>query len=147
MTKDRRAARVLAMQTLCQWEVQGEFSAEAMAELLAAIAEWRPELEVSPPAVVYTTALVQDFRARQQEVDEWIARTSANWDLARISTVERNVLRVAVVELLRAEVPPKVVINEAIEIAREYGGRDSPAFVNGVLDRILKSAGQSSQGS
>ncbi|MHC4090857.1 MAG: transcription antitermination protein NusB [Planctomycetota bacterium] len=64
-----------------------------------------------------------------------------HWELARLSPVERNLIRVALGELAGGEVPPKVVINEAIEIGREYGGADSPRFINGILDALWKEDG------
>ena len=71
-------------------------------------------------------------------MDGQIAGAAKRWDLERISLVERNIMRVAVVELSAGRVPPKVVLDEAIEIGREFGGADSPRFINGVLDEILK---------
>ena len=65
-----------------------------------------------------------------------------HWELQRLSPVERNVIRVALVELPAGEVPPKVVINEAIEIGRLFGGAESPAFINGILDALWKQRDQ-----
>ena len=131
MPTRRRQARVFAMQALCQWDVQHDESPKALDELLAA-------QEVSKDAAKYATELVQGFWARREEVDGQIAGAAQRWDLARISLVERNVMRVAVVELVAGRIPPKVVLDEAIEIGREFGGADSPRFINGVLDEILK---------
>ena len=88
--------------------------------------------------VVYAGELVRGFWSGRESIDGRITAASRHWELARISPVERNVMRVALVELLDDRVPPKAAINEAIEIAREFGGADSPRFVNGVLDEILK---------
>ena len=79
--------------------------------------------------------MVQAYWDDSEKVDHFIAEAAEQWKLSRISSVERNIMRVAIVELLGTGVPPKVAINEAIEIIREYGGKDSPGFVNGVLDK------------
>lgn len=118
------------MQALCQWDVQGDASSATLAAFLDA-------LEATGAAVVYATQLFEGLQAKRAVVDGHItAATGGKWDLSRISPIERNIIRVAVVEFLADEVPTKVVINEAIEIARAFGGEDSPRFVNGVLDEI-----------
>ncbi len=89
-------------------------------------------------ATKYAAKIVRMFWEQRQRTDKRIADAAQNWDISRISPVERNILRVAVVELTTQMVPPKVAINEAIEIGREYGGEDSPRFINGVLDAVLK---------
>ena len=72
-------------------------------------------------------------------IDELIGRHSKNWRLSRMSAVDRNILRVAVYELLhRPDVPPPAVINEALELSKIYGTELSPAFINGILDSILQ---------
>lgn len=77
--------------------------------------------------------------SRLPEIDEMIGRASTNWRLERIAAVERAVLRLATWEMLaKPEIPVRVTINEAIEIARRYGGDESPTFVNGVLDRVAR---------
>jgi len=120
------------MQLLCQWEVQGDESAERMREYFA-------EHESPARAGDYAARLLESFWARRQAVDAAITGAARNWSLERISTVERNILRVAALELILAEVPPKVVIDEAIEIGGEFGGKDSGRFINGLLDEIRKS--------
>jgi len=132
MSVDRRHARILAMQALCQWEVQLDESIQALDDFFAS-------REAPAAAVHYARNLVQAFWARRKSIDERIGFTTANWELARIAPVERNAIRVAVVEMLSPDVPPRVALDEAIEIARAYGGEESPRFVNGVLDRILRS--------
>jgi len=122
------------MQALCQWEVQGDASLQVLAEFLAV-------QDASPAAFAYATELVQAFWRQREEIDRRIASASIKWDLARISPVERNVMRTAIVELLGGEIPAKVVLDEAIEIGREYGGEDSPRFINGVLDAVFQGIG------
>ena len=85
----------------------------------------------------FTGALLQGVVASRDEIDALIREWSANWSLERIGLVERNILRVAIYELLfMPEIPPNVTINEAIEVAKRYGAEDAPSFVNGILDRI-----------
>ncbi len=131
MPGDRRQARILAMQALCQWDVQREESVEALDDFLAA-------QEIPDTIAAYARGLVKAFWSQPQRVDDRIATAATNWDLSLLSPVERNVMRVAIVELLDENVPPQVALDEAIEIGREYGGKDSPRFINGVLDVILK---------
>jgi N utilization substance protein B len=114
--------------------VQGDASSQALAEFLAV-------QDATPDAIAYATELVQAFWRKQGEIDQRIASASIKWDLARISPVERNVMRAAIVELSGGEVPARVVLDEAIEIGREYGGEDSPRFINGVLDAVFQGIG------
>ena len=88
-------------------------------------------------AVSYAAGLARGYWADREGVDQRISSAAARWDLARIGAVERNLIRVAVVEMLGSDVPPRVALSEAIDIAREYGGADSPGFINGVLDGVL----------
>lgn len=131
MASHRRQSRILAMQTLCQWEVQRDESSAALEQFLASS-------DVPDRARPYARELVTIFWQHAEFVDKQIGDAAERWSFDRISSVERNIMRVAVTELTCLEVPPKVVLDEAIEIAREYGGQESPRFVNGVLDRILQ---------
>lgn len=119
------------MQTLCQWEVQHDESIEAV----TAVADL---VEASPQAVAAARELTQAFWNDREAIDRRIASVAEKWDLQRLTVVDRNVLRIAAVEMLSGTVPPKVALDEAIEIAKEYGGADSPRFVNGVLDAVLR---------
>lgn len=93
---------------------------------------------LSPSARRFCDALVQGVIEHQQTIDEAIRKNTQNYELARISVVDRNVLRVAIYEMLHCpEIPPVVSINEAIEIAKKYSTEESGRFVNGVLDQVL----------
>lgn len=129
-----RQARILAMQALCQWEVQREVAPGWLASL------WE-SLEAPADAVAHAEPLVETILRDHERIDQAIAAVLEHWDLGRLSPVERNVLRVALVELEAGGVPPKVAINEAVEIGREFGGADTPRFVNGVLDRLFHQLG------
>ena len=95
------------------------------------------ELELEPAAREFSAALVERTRARLAQIDDAIQSASRNWRIERMSRVDRNILRLATCELREfPEVPVKVIINEAVELAKRFGTTDSAAFVNGILDRI-----------
>lgn len=130
MPRDRHQARILAMQALCQWDTQRDNSPEALASVFAS-------LNASGATAAHAEKLATAYWGRHKGIDRRISDVSTGWDLARMSPVDRNVMRIAIVEMLDPTVPPKVALNEAIEIGREYGGQDSPRFINGVLDAVL----------
>jgi len=83
--------------------------------------------------------LIRGTLEHRDEADELIKKHAQNWELHRMAAVDRNILRLAIYEMLyRDDIPPVVSINEAIELAKAYGGADSGRFVNGILDRIRK---------
>ena len=87
----------------------------------------------------FTEQLVNGVFDNLEEIDHQIEKHSHNWKLNRMSAIDRNILRIAIFELLSCdEIPPKVSINEAIEIAKTFGDKNSPAFINGILDQIEK---------
>ena len=101
------------------------------------------ELDVDAGAQVFARELVAAATERGPEIDELIASASKNWRIERMSRVDRNILRLGACELLAfKDVPVKVVINEAVELAKRFGTAESSAFVNGVLDRIASAAGR-----
>lgn len=126
----RRRARELALALLYELEFHpGQESARA-----AAFWENHPSL---PAARTYAQALAQGVMAHLEELDGRITAHAEHWTLERMPLVDRNILRLAAYELLHVpEVPERVAIDEAIELAKAYGGEDSGRFVNGVLDRI-----------
>jgi N utilization substance protein B len=87
-------------------------------------------------------ALAERAAVRCAELDGHITRAAERWRLERLGAVDRNLLRLAVLELLEEPTPPKVVIDEAVRLAHWFGGHRSPAFVNGVLDRIARDLGR-----
>jgi transcription antitermination protein NusB len=126
----RRQAREVALQLLYAIEI----TQEEVTEMLASA--WVGTL-LTEETRDFVTRLALGAAAHRSEIDGLIQTWSANWSLDRIAFVERNILRMALYELLyMPEIPPKVTINEAVEIAKRYGAEDAPAFVNGILDRI-----------
>ena len=128
----RRKARELALQFLYQLDLRGAGeSAPHEAEF------WAQHSAADDDTREFVTTLVNGTRAHRAKIDEIITQSAEHWDLERMSVVDRNILRLAVFELgWEREVPPKVAINEAIEIAKKFGTRESGRFINGVLDRV-----------
>ena len=86
----------------------------------------------------FARELVEGVLQHLPQIDECIRSVAENWDLARMAVVDRNILRLGAFELLhRRDIPPKVAINEAVDLAKRYGSADSGTFVNGILDRIM----------
>lgn len=100
--------------------------------------------EFDPEARAFAQSLLRDLVPRIDEVDEAIRKASTNWRLERMPRVDRNLLRVAALELLaRPDVPRAVAIDEAVELAKRYGGDESQKFVNGILERVADETGRS----
>ena len=128
----RTKARQLAMQALCQLDVQGS---SVLAELNDFFTENEPDLAIRRLASDWTKAAWENVA----DCDELITGAALKWKLSRLSMVDKNILRLAVYQLKCChDIPPKVAINEAIELAKIFGSDKSPGFVNGVLDGILK---------
>lgn len=101
---------------------------------------WRNEERAESDVKKFANSIVLGVAEKKAEIDKLISKYTTNWQLGRMAVIDRNVLRYATYELLFAEdIPPKVAINEAIDIAKKYGDKDSGKFVNGVLDKINKS--------
>ena len=130
MPAKRTKARERALQALYQIDVASEGIEEALARF------WKSFEPVEREVMDLAEALVRGVAQHRRAIDDTIERISTNWRLDRMAKVDRNVLRLAVYELLRTDVPVKVVINEAIELGKKYGSESSGAFVNGVLDRV-----------
>ena len=129
----RHQGRMLALQVLYEVDLTDHDPEEAMAR---AFAEHEP---VTPDVVEHVRSLVRGVGQHRDELDPVIAGAAPARDLAEQAAIERNVLRLAVYELLNApDVPPKVVINEGVELAKRFGGENSGKFINGVLRTVLE---------
>jgi N utilization substance protein B len=126
----RRQARELAMQALFYMDMQND----ASLQMLESFCEnFQPPKKVHP----FFMALVNGVLENRREIDNLIERYSKNWKLNRMSGVDRNVMRIAVYELLCCEdIPPKVSINEAVDVGKKFGSEESGAFINGIMDSI-----------
>jgi N utilization substance protein B len=126
----RRKARELVLQVLYAFEISGEPIEAVLAE---ALDRQRPPSDVAEFTTLLVTKTVENLR----EIDELIAQKVRRWELSRIAVVDRNILRLAICELLHFEdIPQKVSINEAIELAKMYSTTESGRFVNGILDSV-----------
>jgi len=132
----RSQCREAALQFLYQAEFAGQRSAEDLSRF------WG-HFQKKGKTPAYLQELVTGVAAHLEELDALIARYSEHWRLERMAAADRNLLRIAVYELLyQPAIPPKVVINEAVELAKRYGTEASGAFVNGLLDRIRQAVGR-----
>jgi transcription antitermination protein NusB len=137
----RRRARELALQALYAIDISGEPAASCME---AVFREQHAEGEERE----YAVRLVEGTIAERPAIDAELERLSESWSLVRMAAVDRNLLRLAAYELLHhAEVPRKVVINEAVEIAKRFGDQKSPSFVNALLDKLGRGAASDAGGS
>jgi transcription antitermination protein NusB len=131
---ERSKAREWALRVLYAWEVReaGAAPEEVLEHTLA-------RRLVAPARRPYLRRLVGAIGARTEEVDAELQSSLTNWRLERLSAIDRNVLRIAAVEMLHFDdVPPRVSIQEALRLAERYGTDRSPAFVNGVLDALMR---------
>ncbi len=127
----RTKARECALQALYQLDLSGGDPREAVRGVLAHFEEADEATER------FADELVRGVQSERPQIDALIQTSSTHWKLERMARVDRNILRLAVYEILRrAEVPVRVTLNEAIELGKKYGSEESSAFVNGVLDRI-----------
>ena len=123
----RREARIIAMQLIFQMEGQKDYSPETAMEQNCAKGKQKE----------YINKCLSSFAENREEIDELISSSLENWTIERISKTDLAVMRLAVTEMKWIDdVPPAVAINEAVDIAREYGTENSGTFVNGVLGRI-----------
>lgn len=128
----RRKSRELALQILYQMEMSAS-------DPKAVLALFWKGVEAPDDIRDFAVSLVEGIWRNRKEVDELIERHSTHWKLGRMAVVDRNILRLAVYELLYLhDVPKNVTLNEAIEIAKKYGTEDSGSFINGILDNIGK---------
>ncbi len=128
---NKRKIRELAMQILFLWDTQNRDDPEMARQVLADATE---DVELREKALEMATAAWQ----HRQTADRWVERVAPQWPPHRQPAVDRNVLRMAVWELTNMDTPPKVVIDEAIELAKHFSTEQSASFVNGVMDAILK---------
>jgi transcription antitermination protein NusB len=126
----RRKSRELALQALFDMDMSQNNSEERI-ELFCQ--NFTPPSKVLP----FFQGLISGVKENKKEIDSLIEKFSSNWKISRISCVDRNIMRIAVYEMLYCEdIPSKVSINEAIEIGKKFGAEDSGSFINGILDSV-----------
>lgn len=137
----RHLSRSIAMQILYEWDFRGKADAALPAILSRNLQEFGPGLE----DLSFVKELVEGSLAKREKIDQIIEKVAPEWPIDQIAMVDRNILRVGIYELLYSDhsaVPPKVAINEAIELAKSFGGETSGKFVNGVLGTIYREMGE-----
>jgi len=129
--KKRTRARELALQFLYQLDLRGDGMLDEAREFVAAE-------ERDAETTRFALKLVLGAHENRASIDQMIQAVAQNWNISRMAVVDRNVLRLATYELVHCpDVPPKVAINEAIELGKRYSTQNSGAFINGILDKIM----------
>jgi N utilization substance protein B len=130
----RRKARECALQLLYQLDMSGNDFGRVSRQYWEHLDE-----PVDSDAHEFGTRLVKGVLEKAAEIDDLIASYSTNWKVSRMATVDKNILRLAIFELLHCpDIPIRVTLNEAVEIAKRFGTAESGAFVNGILDNIAR---------
>lgn len=135
----RRKARECILQALFSYDFTGQVPEKQ--EILKTLKAIEPEARPSPgdAVILFIEDVVSGTISKIDDIDLIIKRQAKNWDLERIAFVDRNILRFAAYEIMyRMDIPKRVSINEAVEIAKKYSTSDSYSFINGVLDKIQK---------
>ena len=135
---NRHLSRSIVLQTLFEWDFNIEKNSLNIKEVAKRnLLEFAPGLEDD----IFVVSLLEEVIKKHKVVDEIIEKAAPDWPLDKISFIDKNILRIGLTELLfgdRKQVPPKVAINEAIELAKTFGGENSSKFVNGVLGAVYK---------
>lgn len=133
--KDRRKARIVALQVMYSCEANETTPWSVVFEDVREI----PEMDISSTDVVkFSKSLLDAYFSNAEYIDGLITKNIKNWVIERLAAIDRNILRLSLAELISIKTPIKVVISEAVDIAKEYGTDDSGKFVNGVLDATKK---------
>ncbi|OPA81344.1 N utilization substance protein B [Paenibacillus selenitireducens] len=138
----RRLAREITVQSLYQMEMNGVEAEEAVAMVLTEVKEDNEtEIEIRnfTEMNTYVLSLVQGTWANKERIDQLLSEYLKGWQVERLSRVDRQILRLACFEMVFSDdVPPKVVVNEAIDVAKHFGTDESGKFVNGVLGKMIR---------
>ncbi len=129
---NRHLARTIALQTLFAWDFNGKKDSDLERLTAENFSNFAPNFDDGG----FVKNLVAGVRDNFVKIDKYIVKYATEWPLDQITTIDRNILRLGIFELLFSAVPPRVVINEAIEIAKSFGGDASGKFVNGVLGAL-----------
>ncbi len=142
----RRTAREYALMALYDADASSRPAPDGMAALWDGLVDGDGLPGIRPPEgdeVSFAARLVDGVQAHREDVDALIEACSTNWRLARMPLVDRNVLRIAAFELMHCEdIPANVTCNEAVELAKRFGAKESRAFVNGLVDRMGRQLGR-----
>jgi transcription antitermination protein NusB len=136
---NRHLARTIAMQTLFSWDFNGKKEPDLNVLIEQNFRQFAPKFNDHG----FVKSIINGVIKNEAEIDKYITKYATEWPLDQITIVDRNILRIGVYELIfDKDIPSKVAINEAIEIAKTFGGESSGKFVNGVLGAIYKDVGQ-----
>lgn len=139
--RKRTRSREFALQVLYQMDLTDSAMSDALTDFWDNVGDDGADAEVR----AYAEELVQGVLQNRESLDQTIERFAENWEIKRMAYVDRNILRLGAYELLYIEeIPVKVAINEAVELAKRYGEPDSSKFVNGILDKIAKTESRKS---
>ena len=139
--RERSRARSWALQALYAWETRGELESPS-----TVLSEFAQERNIAPGSMPYARELIATFQEHRAHVEGAVQAALSNWRIDRLSVIDRNILRLAATEMLHLEdVPARVSIQEAITLAEKYGTHESPRFVNGVLDALMKAQANDGQ--
>jgi len=127
----RSRARQVVLQLLYQDDLNPEIPAAAVVKFL------RKELNRNVLLADFALSLLDGVREHRAELDQLLASKAESWSVERMAIVDRNILRLGAYEILYAGTPGPVAINEAVELAKQFGAQQSPSFVNGILDRVM----------
>ena len=125
----RSRAREVALQVLFQDDLNPPTQPEVTEAFLAGRLR-------APELIGFARNLISGVRRNRDELDAILSQTADNWSLSRMAVTDRNILRLGAYELLYTSTPPRVAINEAVELSKRFGARQSPQFVNGILDQL-----------
>ncbi len=137
----RHRSRQRALQVLFLWDQRKQDIADAISSFYETLGSEEDNPERTPPDEFMET-LVRGAAARSAEIDQRISAKSAHWRIERMPVVDRNILRLATYEMNQLKTPPAVVIDEALELARQFSGEESVSFINGVLDAVRRDEDQ-----
>ncbi len=132
----RHRSRQRALQVLYQWDMTKQPVEHAISSFYDTL--YSDESEEQPDRDEFMEELAKGTSEMATDIDRRITSKSANWRLERMPTVDRNILRMAIYEMSRQETPAAVVIDEALELARQFSGEESVSFINGILDAVHK---------
>lgn len=135
----RHRSRQRALQVLFLWDQRKQEIGEAISSFYETLGS-EEEQPTSTPPDEFMETLVRGASAKSSEIDQRITEKSDNWRLERMPAVDRNILRLAVYEMSELQTPAPVVIDEALELARQFSGDESVSFINGVLDAVHRGA-------
>ncbi|MBV8843868.1 MAG: transcription antitermination factor NusB [Bryobacterales bacterium] len=137
----RHRSRQRALQVLFILDLRDQPVSDAISSFYNTLAsDEEPVRETHPDQ--FMEDLVHGTRENEAEIDTWITKKSEHWRLDRMPVVDRNILRMALYEMTKTDTPPAIVIDEALELARQFSGDESVAFINGVLDAVRRGDGK-----